>query len=222
MSLLGKLKDLVIVDESADQRAAADASTDRAAPAIPDPVPSNVSPATQPGAAACADQPGSPDLEKQIDGVIQGAPAFAPFKAFIRMADNMKGKVPDEAQRYQAVQAATETSLDTLLAALDSHAKVLDSEAANFKASVVVKTEADIASLAAQEKKLTQQIATLSAQLSTLSAQKDDLSRQVIARKSGLDKLKIDFDAARATLGQRYGDYAAKLNNYLGASGNGQ
>lgn len=214
MSLLGKLKDLVIVSESADPDEPGNAIAAAQTAAL-----SSAAPATTSGSVVSGTPEGA-DFEKQIDGEIQSNPVFAPFATFIRMSENMKSKVPDEAQRYQAVQAATESSLETLLAAVNSRSGVLKSQADNFDSSLVDTTEAEIASLTGQEKQLEQQIATLSAQISTLSAQKEDLSRQAITRKSNLDKLKIDFDAACEAVDRRYRDYAAKLQNYLGATRN--
>lgn len=218
MSLLGKLKDLVIVNEAADQHEQPDRATAAAQPAVP----SAEIPATTSGPALSGTPAESANLEKQIDGEIRGNPAFAPFATFIRMSENMKNKVPDEAQRYQAVQAATESTLETLLAAVNSRSDVLKREATNFNSSLVRTTEAEIASLTGQEKQLEQQIAALSAQISTLSARKEELSRQAITHKSNLDKLRIDFDAACEAVDRRYRDYAAKLQNYLGATRNGQ
>jgi hypothetical protein len=216
MSFIGKLKDLIIIDESAGQRAPDRVDDDVGvmhAPPVATPAPTSMQtapPITMDGS----------DLEKELDAQIQCDPAFAPFATFFRMSENMKSKVPNEAQRYQAVQAATETSLESLLAAVNTHSSVIKSEAANFRSSVVKAGETSIAALSQQEKQLEQQIAGLSAQLAKLTAQKDDLSRQLVTRKSSLDKLQIDFDAASETLRHRYGDYAKKLNDYLGGTAN--
>ncbi len=131
MSLLWKIKDLVIVDESENKEESrandvGESNSSNGAPPFQGGAP------TAAGSDAKADD--STDLEKQIDAQIQNDALFAPFRAFIRMSENMKAKVPDEAQRYQAMQAATEVSPDALLKALNAHAIVLKRESVNFTA----------------------------------------------------------------------------------------
>lgn len=219
MSLLGKfkdLKDLIIVDESASK---SNAPAPEVATAAQSTSPSAVNVgASTPFSASQANSPlDVSDLEKQIDAQIQRNPTFTPFATFSRMTENMKAKVPDEAQRYQAVQAATETTLDSLLSAVNSHTGVLAAEAENFEKTFVAGAEAEIQSLTDQEKALGDQIASLSSQLSALSAQRDDLANQVSSRSAGLAKAKIDFETVRANLSRRYQVAAKKLADYLGS-----
>jgi hypothetical protein len=215
------LKNMVIVPE---QEAPGKSTTSGAeAPAAP-------MPAASPAAAVVNGSPSvdagstldTQALEDHMEQAIQSNPAFAPVAAFLKMADNLKAAVPDDAQRYKAAQLATGTTSEVLIAAINSYAAILAGESATFERTYVATAQANVASLSDQERTLGEQIKSLGAQLAQLTSQKEDLAKQARAGTADIAKAKIDFDTVSGTIDGRYRELAQKLQQHLGGAANGQ
>lgn len=213
-SVLGALKDFAIEPEKSET-ASRPAAQDPVSAAMPAGLPTDIS-----AAAPVAVSGSGLDVDKAVadlDAMIQASPAFAPFASFLRMAKNMEKAVPDDAQRFSAVQLATESKLDDLLAAVNSHAQVLADAKSGFEAGFVASTEQSLAQLSQQEGDLDTQIAALATQIAQLNAQKDGITKQIRTGKADLNKQRIDFATVIDTLSARYQSWATKLQAHLGS-----
>jgi hypothetical protein len=220
MSMLDRIKALVFVDETAgvqSRGALAGTSTRSERPSSPY-VPDDMSPP--------ASTPGPVDfdvaaIEARIDLAIKRNPAFAPFGTFLELADNIKAAVPDEAQRFKAAQAATNTPMEMLLSAVSSYVDVLQDEATTFERSIVSAAQSEIEALGNREKDLGDHVAELTAQLADVSAQKAEIVRLALGKAHELNEAKTAFETVTATLERRYHDLARKTQLYLRRTPNG-
>jgi hypothetical protein len=114
MSISDRIKALVFVDETTNAKSgeAVLGNSARSERTSPSPVPV-VTPSITPAEGAIGFDVAA--MEARIDRGIKSNPAFAPFGAFLVLADNIKVAVPDEAQRFKAAQAATSTPVKILL-----------------------------------------------------------------------------------------------------------
>jgi hypothetical protein len=114
MSISDRIKALVFVDETTNAKSgeAVLGNSARSERTSPSPVPV-VTPSIAPAEGAIGFDVAA--MEARIDRGIKSNPAFAPFGAFLVLADNIKVAVPDEAQRFKAAQAATSTPVKILL-----------------------------------------------------------------------------------------------------------
>ena len=220
-SALKSIKDLVVVPDAETPATGAPSTADAVRVQAP--------------AAPASDSPSGPSLpvdagsaldtqalETHIEQLIQSSPAFAPVAAFLKMADNLKAAVPDDAQRFKAAQLATGTSSEALLAAINSYSGVLAGEKDNFDQTFVAAAQANVASLSEQERTIGEQIKSLGSQLAQLTSEKEDLAKQARAGTADIAKAKIDFDTVAGAIDGRYRDLSQKLQQHLGGAANGQ
>lgn len=218
---LHTLKDMVIVPKpDASAKGAANGTE-----ASTTPMPAAPSADAAGSASLSVDSGSSLDtqaLEAHIVQMIQSNSAFAPVAAFLKMADNLKSAVPDDAQRFKAAQLATNTTSEVLLAAINSYAAILADESTNFEKTFVATAQANVAGLTEQERTLGEQIKSLASQLAQLTSQKEDLGKQARAGTADIAKAKIDFDTVSGTIDGHYRELAQKLQQHLGGAANGQ
>lgn len=219
---LNTLKNMIVVPTEPE-------ATRKHAPASPEAkatAPSAGPSATASGSASASMDAGSTidikALEDHIEQVIQSNPGFAPVAAFLKMAENLKSAVPDDAQRFKAAQLATNTTSDALLGAIQSYASVLSNESTNFERTFVATAQANVAGLGEQEKDVGDQIESLAAQISQLTVRKEDLAKQVRNGTADIAKAKIDFNTVATMIDGRYRALAQKLQQHLLGAANGQ
>lgn len=218
--MLEGLKKLVFVQQPGADNAAAHPKAPAAAQVTS--TAAGTAPAGEVAATAPAGEAaGSPvinvkGLEEHLEQAIHASPAFAPFAAFVKNAENMAAAVTDEGQRFRAAQAVAGTAAADLVASLNSVSDVLAKEAADFEQSFVAAGQAEVTKLNQQIEQVTGQIGDLSKQLATLNEQKSSLAAQVTTRTSDIAKAKIDFSAVSSTVAARYQELAQKLKQYLG------
>jgi len=208
--MLGKLKGLIFVDESADKQTE---NITKPAPAVQPQV------QAAPQVVVTAETPSinAPEIKAAIENLIAQQEQFQPYVAFKKAADSLAAVIADEPTRFKAAAATSQVTRDVLVNALTVVTPILEGERKNFNDRYIALQQSTAQGKQQAIEALDVQIQELTAKLAELADTKNKFAAEITDIQAQMFKANVDFENVIKSIHAEFEGVNLKVQQFVGA-----